>query len=83
MGAKNGFMKLIFTRPNLQIQGVHIIGHIATELIHYGLELVENKKTLYDVIGNVFNYPTLHELYKYAAYDGLSTFSGHKIKAPS
>lgn len=83
MGAKNGFMKLIFTRPNLQIQGVHIIGHIATELIHYGLELVENKKTLYDVIGNVFNFPTLHELYKYAAYDGLSTFSGHKIKAPS
>jgi NAD(P) transhydrogenase len=83
MGAKNGFIKLIFTRPNLQIQGVHIIGHIATELIHYGLELVENKKTLYDVIGNVFNFPTLHELYKYAAYDGLSTFSGHKIKAPS
>lgn len=81
MGAKNGFMKLIFSRRNLQIQGVHIIGHIATELIHYGVELVENKQTLYDVIGKVFNFPTLHELYKYAAYDGLSTFSGHKVKS--
>ncbi len=41
---------------------------------------VENKKTLYYLIGRVFNYPTLHDLYKYAAYDGLSTLSGHKIK---
>lgn len=80
MGAKSGFLKLIFTRDDLKIRGVHIIGHIASEMIHYGVELVEGGKTLYDVIGKVFNFPTLHELYKYAAYDGLSNFSGHKIK---
>jgi len=44
------------------------------------VELVESGSTLYDVIGRVFNFPTLHELYKYAAYDGLSTLSGHRIK---
>lgn len=80
MGAKGGFMKMVFDRESLQILGVHLIGHIATEIIHYGLHLVEDKKNLYDVIGTVFNYPTLHDLYKYAAYDGFSTLTGHRVK---
>lgn len=80
MGAKAGFLKMIFDRTSLTILGVHIIGPMATELIHYGLSLVEEKKTLYHVIGTVFNYPTLHDLYKYAAYDGLSNLTGHKVK---
>ena len=79
MGAKSGFLKLVFTRDDLVIRGVHIIGYIATEMVHYGMSLVETKSTLYDVIGHVFNFPTLHDLYKYAAYDGLSNMSGHKV----
>lgn len=81
MGAKAGFMKLIFDRETLQVYGVHLIGNIATEIIHVGLFLVEEKKNLYDVIGTVFNFPTLHDLYKYAAYDGLSTVTGHRVKS--
>ncbi len=80
IGAKSGFLKLIFSKDELRILGVHIIGHMATELIHYGVMLVEEKKTLPDLIGQVFNFPTLHELYKYAGYDGLSNFTGHKVK---
>lgn len=80
MGAKGGFLKLVFLKEDLVICGVHVIGHIASELIHYGMTLVENRNTLYDVIGTVFNFPSLHDLYKYAAYDGLSNFSGHKVK---
>jgi len=80
MGATSGFLKLVFQKEDLKICGVHIIGQLATEIIHFGLELVESKQTLYDVIGKVFNFPTLHDLYKYAAYDGLSNLSGHKIK---
>ncbi len=80
LGVKAGLLKLIFEKKSLTILGVHIIGNIACELIHYGMEIVEDKKTLYHLIGRVFNYPTLHDLYKYAAYDGLSTLSGHKIK---
>ncbi|MFI0435214.1 MAG: Si-specific NAD(P)(+) transhydrogenase [Parachlamydiaceae bacterium] len=80
MHATNGMMKIIFKRDNLQVCGIHIIGHMATELIHFGVEVVERGLSLYDIIGKVFNYPTLHDLYKYAAYDGLSNYSGHKIK---
>lgn len=80
MGAKAGFLKLIFSKDDLIIHGVHIIGNIACELIHYGMEVVEQKLTLYHIISRVFNFPTLHDLYKYAAYDGLSNLTGHKLK---
>ena len=80
MGATGGFLKLVFHRESLQVLGVHIIGHIASEIIHVGVEFIENKVSLYDIIGRVFHYPTLHGLYKYAAYDGLSTLTGKKVK---
>jgi NAD(P) transhydrogenase len=80
MGASDGFLKIIFTRDDLIIRGVSIIGHLATEIIHFGLSLVDNKKTVMQTISTVFNYPTLHDLYKYAAYDGLGNLSGHKVK---
>lgn len=80
MGAQGGFLKLLFRKEDLVIIGVHIIGHIACELIHFGLALVEEGKTLPYLIGQVFNFPTLHDLYKYAAYDGLSSVTGHKVK---
>ena len=83
MGCKSGFMKLIFTKEDLVVVGVHALGEIATELIHYGVTLVENRKTLHQVISSVYNFPTLHDLYKYAAYDGLGNLTGHKIREPA
>lgn len=75
-----GFMKMLFTKSDRVIQGVHIVGPLATELIHYGTELIGGKKTLLFVANQLFNFPTLHELYKYAAYDGLSVLQGYKMK---
>lgn len=80
MGAESGYMKIIFRKEDLVIIGVHLIGNIASEIIHYGMSLVDNKKNVSEVISTVFNYPTLHDLYKYACYDGLGNLSGHKIK---
>lgn len=78
-----GFLKLVFDNESKVILGVHIIGRIASELIHYGMTLVQDKKTLDHIIATVFNYPTFHDLYKYAAYDGLGNRSGKNIKNPS
>ncbi len=80
MGTKQGFLKIVFNRADNTILGVHIIGPIATELIHFGMVLVESKKPIEYCISIAINSPTLHELYKYAAYDGLGNKSGHKIK---
>lgn len=73
LGARSGFLKLIVSQPVGTIVGVHIFGEQAAELIHYGVELVENAETVGHVLGTVFNFPTLHELYKYAAYDVWTT----------
>lgn len=81
IGARSGFLKLVIQKETLVILGVHIIGPMATELVHYGIDLVERKKSLYDLIRSVFNFPTLHDLYKYAAYDALSTVTGKRVKS--
>ncbi len=81
MGVKQGFVKIVFTRDDLVIRGVHAIGSLATELIHYGMLLVQDGKSVMNVISSVFNQPTLHELYKYACYDGLSNLTGKKVKS--
>jgi NAD(P) transhydrogenase len=68
IGAQEGFLKLVLDRKTQRVLGAHIFGHQATELIHYGMELIEGQRTLRHILGSVFNFPTLHELYKYAAY---------------
>jgi NAD(P) transhydrogenase len=70
-GERDGLLKLLFEVPSKKLLGVHIIGEGATELIHIG-EMVMTAGGSIDVfIDSVFNFPTLSELYKYAAYDGL------------
>jgi len=76
----NGFMKIVFERESRIILGIHIIGKLASEIIHYGMTLVKEKRTINDVISTVFNYPTLHDLYKYACHDCLGNLCGHKIR---
>lgn len=80
LGAKDGVLKLIYEKGSKRLLGVHIIGHLASELIHLGVSLVEAGKTLDDVSSMVFNCPSLHELYKYAAYDGLAEERGKKLR---
>lgn len=78
----DGFLKIVFDNESKVVLGVHIIGRFASELIHYGMTLVQDKKTLDHIIATVFNYPTFHDLYKYAAYDGLGNRSGKNVKNP-
>ncbi|HUK52242.1 MAG TPA: Si-specific NAD(P)(+) transhydrogenase [Candidatus Binatia bacterium] len=79
-GDTNGKLKLVFARADKKLLGVHIIGEIATELIHLGLMSLYDGDTIDAFIELCFNYPTLSEMYKYAAYDGLGNLSGHKVR---
>jgi len=79
-GDTSGLLKLIFARSDRKLLGVSIIGEIATELIHVGMMILDNGLMLDEFIEQVFNYPTLSEMYKYAAYDGLGNLSGHKLR---
>jgi Ca2+-binding EF-hand superfamily protein len=66
----DGMLKLVFDRQSAVILGVHIIGTDACELVHYGMDLVAKRATLFDVIGTLFTAVTFHELFKEAAFAG-------------
>ncbi|MFZ0211588.1 MAG: Si-specific NAD(P)(+) transhydrogenase [Candidatus Acidiferrales bacterium] len=80
IGDTAGLLKLIFRRDDKRLIGVHIIGENATELVHIGSAVMEMGGTLDTFIELVFNYPTLSEMYKYAAYDGLGNLAGRKMR---
>ena len=79
-GDTAGLLKLIFARADKKLLGVSIIGENATELIHVGLIVLDRGLPIDEFIEQVFNYPTLSETYKYAAYDGLGNLAGHKLR---
>jgi NAD(P) transhydrogenase len=79
-GDTAGMLKLIFHRANRKLLGISMIGESATELIHIGMMVLDKGLTIDEFIEQVFNYPTLSETYKYAAYDGLGNLSGHKLR---
>jgi NAD(P) transhydrogenase len=80
VGDRTGLMKLIFKKADRRLLGVQIIGENATELIHLGMMALESGMALDVFIEFAFNYPTLSEMYKYAAYDGLGNLTGHKLR---
>jgi NAD(P) transhydrogenase len=51
---------------------VHIIGEGASELLHIGQAVMALGGTLDYFIDTVFNYPTLAECYKAAAFNGIN-----------
>jgi NAD(P) transhydrogenase len=79
-GDTNGKLKLVFSRAERKLLGVHIIGEQATELIHLGLMSLYDGDNIDAFIEICFNYPTLSEMYKYAAYDGLGNLAQHKLR---
>jgi NAD(P) transhydrogenase len=72
IGDTEGMIKLIFEVPSGKLLGVHVIGEIASELAHIGLACMSFNGDIEFFIHTVFNYPTLGDVYKYAAYNALA-----------
>jgi NAD(P) transhydrogenase len=70
-GDTTGRLKIIFHPETRKVLGIHIIGEGATELIHIGQAVMVLDGTIQYFIDTVFNYPTLAECYKVAAFNGL------------
>jgi NAD(P) transhydrogenase len=71
-GDTTGRLKLIFHRETKFLLGVHIIGEGASELLHIGQAVLILGGTVEYFVDTVFNYPTLAECYKAAAFNGLN-----------
>ena len=82
LGDNSGMFKMIFHRESGKLLGVHCIGSGATELIHIGQAVIGLGGGLDYFLNTVFNYPTLAECYKVAAYNASNKIAYvKKIKA--
>lgn len=78
IGDTEGMIKLVFDPESLRLHGVHIVGENASELLHVGMMVMQFGGTINAFIESVFNFPTLGDAYKYAAYDGLGNLARHR-----
>jgi NAD(P) transhydrogenase len=72
MGALDGMLKIMFHQETKKMLAVHVVGEGATELVHVGQAVIELGGTVDYFMDKVFNFPTLAETYKFAAYNGLN-----------
>ncbi len=76
IGDSIGMLKIIFHRETRELLGVHIIGDSASELVHIGQAVMSLGGKIDYCVNTVFNYPTLAECYKTAAFDGVNRLNG-------
>lgn len=74
IGDTLGLMKLLFHRDTRALLGVHCIGTSAAELVQIGHAALHFGAGIDYFLNAVFNYPTLAECYKIAAYDAEVKF---------
>jgi len=72
IGDSNGLLKLLFHIETRRLLGAAIIGEGASELIHIAQAVLSFEGTIDYFVDTVFNYPTLAECYKTAAFDGVN-----------
>lgn len=82
IGEAEGFIKLLFDPGTQQVLGATVLGEGASELIHVVSTAMHFNATLDLFIQAVFNYPTLGESFKYAAYDGLQRLQKRMATMP-
>jgi NAD(P) transhydrogenase len=74
-GDLEGVTKLVVDAKTRKLLGVHVIGERASELVHIGQTAITLGATVDVFIEMVFNYPTLANSYKYAAYECLGALA--------
>lgn len=75
LGSDVGSLKILFHRETKEILGIHCFGERAAEIIHIGQAIMEQKgegNTIEYFINTIFNYPTMAEAYRVAAFNGLN-----------
>lgn len=76
VGDSWGLLKLLVDKKTLRLLGVHIVGDAATDLIHIGQAVMAFEGDANYFIRSVFNYPTLAEAYKTAAFHAVNQIQG-------
>ena len=70
-----GMLKILFNRDTYEILGIHCFGDRASEIIHIGQAIMNQKgdaNTIEYFVNNTFNFPTMAEAYRVAAQLGIN-----------
>jgi NAD(P) transhydrogenase len=70
-GEPSGFLTLICERSSGRTLGCQVLGEGATELVHLGQAAIATGATADFFIEQIFNFPTMTEAYRIAAFDIL------------
>jgi len=70
--APDGLLKIVADSTDGTVLGVHIIGKEAAEMVHYGMALVKEGTSIFEILKTVYTAVTFHELFKEAALDANS-----------
>jgi NAD(P) transhydrogenase len=76
VGDRWGLLKLVVDKKTLKILGIHIVGDSAADLVHIGQAVMDLDGDVKYFIRTVFNYPTLAEAYKTAAFHAINQIKG-------
>ncbi len=71
VGEPTGFLTLLCDRATARVLGVQVLGEGATELVHLGQAAIATGATADFFIEQIFNFPTMSEAYRIAAFDIL------------
>jgi len=81
IGDQDGFLKLLFREDDLKLIGVHIMGELATEVVHIGLVAMMCNASANLFVDACLNVPTLGMLYKSATLNALQNVPPSKKHA--
>jgi NAD(P) transhydrogenase len=70
-GEPAGFLVLVCERSTARVLGCQVIGEGATELVHLGQAAIATGATADFFVEQIFNFPTMTEAYRIAAFDVL------------
>ncbi len=74
-GTEVGTLKILFHTETKEVLGVHCFGERASEIVHIGQAIMEQKNGGNNIeyfVNTTFNYPTMAEAYRVAALNGLN-----------
>ena len=70
-GEPTGFLTLLCERGSGRVVGAQVLGEGATDLVHLGQAAIATGATADFFIEQIFNFPTMTEAYRIAAFDVL------------
>ena len=82
-GEASGFLHMLCERGSGRVLGVQVLGEGATDLVHLGQAAIATGETAEFFIEQIFNFPTMTEAYRVAAFDVMKQRSARNVAPPA